>query len=85
MYQSTASSRERLLIDIECGRVLQSPPECRPSVRYIDSHPFAHVVNGYVLVGPDAERVAGGAGGEDYLTYRIEGQELGVYYLVREV
>ena len=85
MYQSTAQSRQVLLIDIEHGTILNAPPEATVSHRYIDSHPFAAVEGNRVIVGPDAVQVAGGAGGRDYMIYEIASSGVGQYHLVRAV
>jgi hypothetical protein len=84
MYNSTAKFREALLIDLETGVVLQSPPNPTVSRRYIESHPFAEIIPGFVLVGPDAAKVASGAGGQEYLVYRIADEVAGSFRLVRE-
>lgn len=84
MYQSTAKSREALLIDLETGTILQSPPEPSVSERYVDSHPFIERTRTHVIVGPDAQRVASGSGGEDYVLYEIVDQVAGSFRLRRE-
>lgn len=85
MHQSTAQSRQALLIDIEEGALLQTPPECAVSERYVDTHPFIERTRTHVIVGPDAAKVAGGSGGVDYALYEIVKAEIGMLHLKREV
>lgn len=87
MYQSTARSREALLVDIEEGVVLQAPPEASCSTRYVDSHPFIERSATHVYAGPDAARAARSLSleGADYVLYEIVGNEAGGLYLKREV
>jgi hypothetical protein len=85
MYQSSSPPREILLVDFETGIVLQHPPEVTVSERYVNSHPFIRYTGTHVVVGPDADKVASGAGGQDYMLYEVLGKEIGSLYLRREV
>lgn len=84
MYQSSSPPREILLVDIEQGVILQSPPEVTVSERYVESHPFIERTSTHVIVGPHALRVANGSGGTDYMKYEILGAEIGALHLRRE-
>ncbi len=90
MYQSTAKSREALLVDIEEGILLQTPPSPTVSRRYIESHPFIFEFrspasgDNFIVAGPDARKVAGGSGGTDYALYRIDSEAAGSLRLTRE-
>lgn len=84
MLDSTTNATDSLLIDIEQGTLLQIPPTPTASRRYLESHPFAEIVGDYVIAGPDAQRVAKGSGGEDFVTYKIEGEYAGFLRLSRE-
>lgn len=84
MFQSSAKAREALLIDLEVGTILQAPTDPLVSRRYIESHPFAEISGKFVIVGPDAAKVAGGSGGTSYALYEIEDEVGGVFRLRRE-
>lgn len=84
MYQSSSPPREILLVDLEEGVILQSPPEVTVSERYVESHPFIERTRTHVIVGPDARKVANGSGGTDYMLYEILGNEVGALRLRRE-
>ncbi len=89
MMESTRNSSESLLVDHDDGQVLQCPPTGVVSRRYIDTHPFAELFVGgtetFVVIGPDAVQVAGGAGGSDYVLYKVtDEQPVGFLRVTRE-
>jgi hypothetical protein len=83
MNTPTRNHEPSLLVDPGAGVLLDAPPNPIVTERYVQTHPFITTVSGYVIAGPDAQKVAAGNGGEEFVTYAVVRRVAGALHLQR--